>query len=57
MSVNQGVIHYQTVDGKETIDVNLHEETVWLSQKQIGQLFERDYKTISKHILNVFKEG
>lgn len=57
MSVNQGVIHYQTVDGKVTIDVNLHEETVWLSQKQIGQLFERDYKTISKHILNVFKEG
>lgn len=57
MSVNQGVIHYQTVDGKVTIDVNLHEETVWLSQKQIGQLFDRDYKTISKHILNVFKEG
>jgi prophage maintenance system killer protein len=57
MSANQGVIHYQTVDGKVTIDVNLHEETVWLSQKQIGQLFERDYKTISKHILNVFKEG
>lgn len=51
------IINYQTPDGRTAIEVNLQNETVWLSQKQIGQLFERDYKTISKHILNVFKEG
>jgi prophage maintenance system killer protein len=57
MNENYQIIHYQTVDGKTAISVNMLEDTVWLSQKQIALLFERDYKTISKHILNVFGEG
>jgi hypothetical protein len=57
MKENYQIITYQTVDGKAAISVNMLEDTVWLSQKQIALLFERDYKTISKHILNVFGEG
>jgi prophage maintenance system killer protein len=57
MKENYQIIHYQTIDGKTAISVNMLEDTVWLSQKQIAILFERDYKTISKHILNVFGEG
>ena len=57
MGEGKHIIHYQTADGRAAIEVNLQEETVWLSQKQMGQLFDRDYKTISKHINNVFREG
>ncbi|MGB5687519.1 MAG: hydroxyacid dehydrogenase, partial [Candidatus Electrothrix sp.] len=58
MSFNQGeLILYQTDDGQTGLDVQLIDETVWLTQKQMGELFDRDYKTISKHINNIFKEG
>jgi hypothetical protein len=39
------------------IDVRLEEETVWLTQAQMGQLFGKDKRTVSEHIGNVFKEG
>ena len=48
---------YETKDGEMCFDVNLEKETVWLNQKQLAELFSRDYKTISKHIGNIFKEG
>ena len=51
------VIRYTTEEGAVAIEVNLRDETVWLSQKQMGMLFDRDYKTISKHIRNIFREG
>ncbi|MCB9052400.1 MAG: virulence protein RhuM/Fic/DOC family protein [Lewinellaceae bacterium] len=51
------VIRYTTEEGAVAIEVNLRDETVWLSQKQMAMLFDRDYKTISKHIRNIFKEG
>ena len=54
---NKEIIMYESKDGKLNIDVNLKDETVWLTQKQMGELFDRDYKTISKHIINIFKEG
>ncbi|TAE51333.1 MAG: cytochrome C biogenesis protein CycH [Bacteroidetes bacterium] len=57
MKQNTQTLLYNTPDGRMSIEVNLREESVWLSQKQIGLLFERDYKTISKHIGNVFREG
>ncbi len=38
------------------LEVNMKDETVWLSQQQMAQLFGRDIKTISKHIINAFKE-
>ena len=38
------------------LEVNIKDETVWLTQKQIAQLFDRDVKTISKHIKSAFDE-
>lgn len=51
------IIIYQNTEGKIKIDVRLEEETVWLTQAQMGQLFGKDKRTISEHIGNVFKEG
>lgn len=51
------LILYQTEDGKTKIDVHMENETVWLSQAQIAELFQRDRSVISKHIKNVFAEG
>ncbi len=58
MTSNQGeLIVYQAEDGSAMVDVRLQDETVWLSRKEMAVLFGRDYKTVSKHINNVFKEG
>jgi hypothetical protein len=48
---------YQTADGKAALDVRLAGDTVWLSQKQMGELFDKNVRTVSEHIRNVFKEG
>ena len=46
------------MDGDFTLDVNVSpsEDTVWLNREQISILFERDIKTIGKHISNIIKE-
>lgn len=55
---NRGeIIIYQTEDGLTKINVNLQNETVWLSLDQMAELFQRDKSTISRHIKNVFNEG
>jgi len=54
MSKENEIIIYTTEDGKETFEVNLKEETVWLSQKQMANLFEKDSDTIGLHIKNIF---
>ena len=55
---NKGeVIIYQTADGLSRLEVNLKDETVWLSANQMAVLFDRDEKNIRKHINNVFLEG
>jgi prophage maintenance system killer protein len=51
------IIIYQTGDGKSALEVNLREDTVWLTQKQMGVLFDKDTDTIGLHIRNIFKEG
>ena len=56
MEQNQIVI-YQTEDGQTQIDVRLENETVWLTQAQMAELFEKDRTVITRHINNVFKEG
>ena len=48
---------YQTDDGSVALDVPLENETVWLTQKQMQELFGRDISGISRHISNVFKDG
>lgn len=55
---NRGeIIIYQTEDGLTKINVNLQNETVWLSLDQMAELFQRDKSTISRHIKNIFIEG
>ncbi|WP_455966876.1 RhuM family protein [Bacteroides fluxus] len=56
MNQNKIVI-YQTQDGKTSIDVKLEQDTVWLTANQMSLLFDKDEKTIRKHINNIFKEG
>ena len=51
------IIIYQTQDGKVKIDCQLAGDTLWLSQMQIAQLFERDISVISRHIKNIFAEA
>ncbi len=48
---------FKTADGKVNIDVYFHNETLWLSQKLIGELFQKDRSVISKHLKNIFEEG
>lgn len=55
--MNTDLVIFESEDGKVSLDVNIEQETVWLTQAQIMQLFERDQSVISRHINNVFKEG
>ena len=48
---------YQTEDGLIKIDVNMQDETVWLSLEQMADLFQRDKSTISRHVKKIFDEG
>lgn len=51
------IIIYQNPDGNIKIDVRLEDETVWLTQAQLCELFNKSKATISEHIKNVFEEG
>lgn len=55
--MNTDLVIFESEDGSVSLDVNIEQETVWLTQAQIMQLFERDQSVISRHINNVFKEG
>ena len=48
---------YQTEDGSTRIEVRMQDETVWLSQKQMAELFQKDVRTINEHLKNSFAEG
>lgn len=48
---------YQTEDGRLKIDVRFEGETVWLTQKGMAELFQKDVRTINEHIKNIFEEG
>ena len=53
---NCPVVLYTAPDGKTQLDVKLENETVWLTREQMAMLFDRDYKTIAKHVNNALKE-
>lgn len=53
---NTAIIMYQTEDGVTKIDVRIENDTVWLTQAQIAELFQRDRSVITKHIRNIFSE-
>lgn len=50
-------ILYQTEDGRTRLEVRMANETVWLSQKAMADLFQKDVRTINDHIRNIFTEG
>ncbi len=51
------ILIYQSLEGNIKVDVRIEDETVWLSQAQMSQLFGKDKRTISEHISNIFNEG
>ena len=51
------VVIYQTEDGQTQIDVRLENETVWLTQAQMAELFQKTPQNITMHIQNAYKEG
>jgi len=54
---NTELIIYKTADGTTKIDVRMENETVWLSQAQMVELFQTTKQNVSLHINNIFKEG
>jgi hypothetical protein len=51
------VLVYQTEDGKVKLDVRLEDETVWLTQPLMADMFQTTQQNISLHILNIYEEG
>ena len=57
MNDNNQIIIYQTEGGQTQVDVRMENDTVWLSANQMAMLFDRDEKTVRKHVNNVFSDG
>ena len=51
------IVIYQAADGSIATEVRLEGETVWLSQKQMAELFDKDVRTINEHVINTYEEG
>ena len=54
---NSEIILYQTEDGRTRIQCRFENDTLWLTQALIGELFEKDVRTINEHLINIFDEG
>ncbi len=54
---NSSLLFYQTEDGQTRIEVRLENESVWLSQRLMAELFQKDVRTINEHIQNIYTEG
>lgn len=54
---NNQLVIYQSPDGSTSIDVTVEGETVWLTQAQMSELFQKDRSVIGRHINNIYKEG
>jgi hypothetical protein len=57
MSEASQFLIYQSEDGRTKLDVRLDDQTVWLSQKQLTELFGKAKGTISEHIKHIFEDG
>ena len=56
MQTKGEIVIYKAKDGSQQLTVRLEEDTVWLSQKQMAELFSKSRVTVTEHIRNVFKE-
>ena len=52
----QDIVVFRPKGAKMTFEVQLKDETVWLSQKQMAELFAKDVRTVNEHIVNILKE-
>ncbi len=50
------ILFYKTEDGRTSLEVRLEKDTIWLSQKQMAELFDRDSDTVGLHIRNIYEE-
>ena len=57
MDTNSQIIIYQTESGETKLEVRLENETVWLTQKLMAELFQTTVPNINMHLKNVFEEG
>lgn len=55
--LNNQIVIYEDINGDIKLDVSLENDTLWLSQKQLEVLFDRDKSVISRHIKNILKEN
>ena len=51
------IVLYTTDDGNTQLEVKLEKDTVWLTQSQMAELFDKDQSVIARHIKNAFNEG
>ena len=56
MQRNNEIVIFETEDNQVKLPVTIEDETVWLNRNQMSELFDRDVKTIGKHINNALKE-
>ena len=56
-SLRSSLLFYQTEDGRQRIEVRLEEETVWLTQRLMSELFQTTPENITMHLKNIFSEG
>lgn len=53
---NQNILIYENQNGNIKVDVRFEDESIWLSQKQLAEVFGKSVKTINEHIVNIFQE-
>lgn len=56
MELSDKIVIYRTADGQTAVDVRMDGDTVWLSQAQMAELFQKDRTVIGRHISNIYKE-
>lgn len=56
MDLNNQIIIYQTEDGQTQVDVRLENETVWLTQAQLVEIYQSSKSNISEHLTNIFAD-
>ncbi len=54
---NESIVVYQSQDKMLRLDVTMSHDTVWLTQQQMSELFQKDRTVITRHIKNIFNEG
>ena len=54
--LNSYLLFYETEDGRTRVEVRLEDESVWLSQKLMAELFQKDVRTVNEHIQNIYAE-